>query len=165
MAEEADLSSFYNHICSCTSIVDKLKQKGQLTAFEEQRARSYLSLHEKKWPQEPAINDNAVLYLDSLSVTYLQHTGLLAKLKLAGLEVYISTRELEEVNGLLQYEQLSSEVNKIIETLRSSLASGIEHGRIKIGRMPEMDASEERKRVIIRLLQFMILLPTLKHSL
>jgi hypothetical protein len=145
MEEEADLSSFYNHICSCTSIVDKLKQKGQITVLEEQRARSYLTLHEKKWPQEPVINDNAVLYLDSLSVTYLQHTGLLPKLKLAGLEVYVSTRELEEVNGLLQYEQLSSEVNKIIETLRSSLAAGIERGMIKIGRIPEMDASEERK--------------------
>jgi hypothetical protein len=143
MAEDADLSSFYNLICSCSSIVDKLKQKGQLTAIEEQRARSYLSLHEKKWPNEPSINDNAVLYLDSLSVTYLQHTGLLAKLKSAGLEVYISTRELEEINGVLQYEQLSSEVNEIIEALRSSLAWGIEQGRIKVGRMPQIDDAEE----------------------
>jgi hypothetical protein len=145
MEEEVDLSSYFGHICSCTAIVDKLKQKGQLTAVEEQRAQSYLSMHEQRWPQESAISDNAVLYLDSLSITYLQHTGLLAKLKPAGLDAYISTRALDEVNGLIHYEQLSSEVNRIIESIRSSLASRIERGSVKIGRVPQIDKQEDRK--------------------
>src|SRR5713101_4582150 len=115
MEEVADLSPYYSHLCSCLAIVNKLKQKGQLTATEERNARSYLSLQEKEWPQQPEVSDDAVLYLDDLSVSYLQHLGLLEKLRPAGLEAYVSAREIEEVNALLRYEKLASKVNEVIE--------------------------------------------------
>lgn len=139
MEEEADLSSYYSNLCSCLSVVTKLKQKGQLTAIEERRARSYLSLHDKEWPYQPEISDNAILYLDDLSVSYLQHTGLLEKLRPAGLEAYISKQVIEEVNTLLSYEQLASKVSSVIEVIKKLLATGISGGKIKIGRMPQFD--------------------------
>jgi len=77
MEEESDLSRYYPYLCSCQAVVNKLKQKGQLTAVEERRAQSYLILNEKEWPSQPEISDGAVLYLDDLSVTYLQHAGVL----------------------------------------------------------------------------------------
>lgn len=143
MEEEADLSPYYPHLCSCIAVVNKLKQKGQLTVTEERNARSYLSLQEKEWPQQPEISDGAVLYLEDLSVSYLQHLGLLEKLRPAGLEAYVSTREREEVNALLSYEQLASEVNEVVDAIRSFLAAGIQAGKIKVGQMPHLDEAEE----------------------
>jgi len=143
MEEEADLSPYYANLCSCLSVVNKLKQKGQLTATEDHRARSYLSLHEKEWPHQLEISDGAVLYLDNLSVAYLQHIGILEKLKSAGLEVYISARKIEDINALIRYEQLSGEVNKIIEVLRSFLAAGIQTGKIKVNRISQVDKADE----------------------
>lgn len=145
MDEEADLSPYYLHLCSCSSVVDKLKQKGQLTATEESRTRSYLSLHEKAWPYQPEISDGAVLYLDDISVSYLQHTELLEKLRPAGLEAYVSERAIEEANALLRYDHFASEVSRVIETVRSFLAAGIQKGTIKLGQMSGVDQEEEPK--------------------
>lgn len=145
MNEEADLSLYYSRLCSCSSVVNKLKQKGQLTASEESRARSYLSLHEKQWPYQPEISDGAVLYLDSISVTYLQHTGLLEKLRPAGLEAYVSKSTIEEVDALLRYNHFASKVIKVIETIRNFLAAGISKRTIKLGQMPGLDQAEEHK--------------------
>jgi hypothetical protein len=145
MQEEADLSLYYPHLCSCSSVVNKLKQKGQLTATEESRARSYLSLHEKEWPNQPEISDGAALYLDDISVTYLQHLGLLEKLQVAGLEVYVSEGAIEEVNALLRYERLASRVIEVIESTRVYLAAGIKEGTVKLGHLPRTDEVEESK--------------------
>ena len=84
-----------------------------------------------------------MLFLDDLSVSYLQHTGLLEKLRPAGLEAYVSTRSLEEVNALLRYEQLTSEINRIIEAIRNFLAVGIQSRKIKVGQMPNLDQAQE----------------------
>jgi hypothetical protein len=132
MEEEADLSRYSSHLCSCAAIIHKLKQHGQLTATDERRARAYLSLHEKDWPNQPEIADGAMLYLDDLSVSYLQHTGLLEKLRPAGLDGYVSTSQLEEINALLRYNQLTSEVVGVIETIRKFLAAGIQTGKVKL---------------------------------
>jgi hypothetical protein len=145
MDEEADLSAYYSHLCSCSSVVNKLKQKGQLTVTEESRARSYLRLHEKEWPDQPEISDGAVLYLDDISVTYLQHTGLLEKLRPAGLEAYVSEGAIEEGNALLRYDRFASEVDKVIEAVRNLLAAGIQSGIIKLGQLPATEQGEEPK--------------------
>ncbi|MGE0821637.1 MAG: esterase/lipase family protein [Candidatus Binatia bacterium] len=143
MEEEADLSSYAPYLCSCLAVVNKLKQRGQLTTSEERRARSYLSLQEKDWPHQPEIADNAVLYLDDLSVSHLQHLGLLEKLQPAGLVAYVSTRGIEEINALLRYEQLTSEMSTVIERIRSFLQTGIRTGRVKLGQMLNFDEAKE----------------------
>ena len=134
MQEEADLSLYSSSICSCLSVVKKLKQKGQLTEAEEELAYSYLNLHDTGWPHEPEIADNAVLYLDDLAVNYLQHTGLLEKLRTAGLKAYISEREDEESNALLRYDQLSNQIHKTIDNIKSFLETGIKTGKIELGK-------------------------------
>ena len=81
MEEEADLTAHAAVLSSCQSVVDKLRQKGQITAEEEKKARAYLQLHEKPWPNQPEIADGAILYLDDLAITYFLHLGILRKTK------------------------------------------------------------------------------------
>jgi nucleoside phosphorylase len=143
MEEEADLSAYYTCLCSCMAIVDKLKQKGQLTVSEEKKARSYLKLQEKDWPHQPELPDGAILFLDELSTTYLQHTGLLGKLKAAGLEAYVAHKERVSLNTLLNYERLSEQVIAIIEAIRAFLAAGIETGKVKLAAAPVIDETDK----------------------
>lgn len=142
MEEEADLMAYYPYICSLSAVVNKLKQKGQLTTTEERRARSYFSLHDKVWPHQPEISDGAILYLDDLSVTHLQHTGLLEKLRPAGLNAYISAEKIKNINALLSYEELASKVETVIEDIRKFLAAGIQTGKIKLGKAAQIDDAE-----------------------
>ncbi|MDO9164000.1 MAG: hypothetical protein Q8N35_17110 [Methylococcaceae bacterium] len=144
MAEEADLSAHAAILSSCLAVVEKLRQKGQLTAQEEKRARAYLQLHEKPWPNQPDIADGATLYLDDLAITYFQHLGLLGKLKAAGLKAVVSQREVSETDALISYERTSEEVKDVIERIRTSLNSRIESGRARVNRRRNYDEVEEK---------------------
>lgn len=139
MNEEADLTAHASVVSSCQSIVDKLRQKGQITAVEEKKARSYLQLHEKPWLAQPEIADGAALYLDDLAVTYFLHLGILEKLKAAGFRPILSPREASEANKLISYERISSQVNDAIERIRSTVSSGIGSGKVAIGRSIRFD--------------------------
>lgn len=142
MEEEADLSAHAAVLSSCLSVVEKLRQKGQITADEEKRARAYLQLHEKQWPNQPDIVDGATLYLDDLSITYFLHLGLLGKLKASGFRAVASPREVSETAALISYERISDEVKEVIEGIRASLNSRIESGQVRVSRSLNFAESE-----------------------
>lgn len=130
MEEEADLGEHAERVCSCLDVVAALARQGQLTKAEEQRARSYLALREKPWPVAPTIEPGAVLYLDDLSVSYLQHLRLLGKIGPAGFSGIVPLGELAQGDSLVRYEELSARANAIIEDVRRALAGGLESGKV-----------------------------------
>ena len=144
MEEEADLTAHATVLSSCQSIVDKLRQKGQITAIEEQKARAYFQLQEKPWPNQPQIADRAILYLDSLAVVYFLHLGILEKLKTAGFRPIISSEKVTETNRLISYENISDEIKDAIERIRFALNSRIVSGRIKLDRRINADQTTDR---------------------
>jgi hypothetical protein len=135
MEEEADLSEHAPVLSSCLSVVEKLRQKGVITANEEQKARAYLNLRENPWPNQPSIVDGATLYLDDLAISYFLDLKLLGKLKDAGLTVVASPSEVSEGNALISYESISDDARNVIECIRASLNSRIDSGQVKVGRM------------------------------
>lgn len=148
LMEEADLTQYANILCSCQSIVDMLRSKGQITVEEAKKAYDYLQIVEKPWPNQPIISENAVLYFDGLAITYLQHLGLLEKIKAAGVRSIVSPRELSESNELTSYECISVQITDAIEQIRSSLISRIDSGKIKIGRVQKRDELAEKSALI-----------------
>ena len=144
MMEEADLSNFRDVVVGCLAVVDKLKEKGMLTVEEERRARIYLSSQGNDWPHQPEIKDNATLYLDDAVVSQLRHAGLLSKMRPAGLNVFVSSREIREATALIGYEQLGASVIRVLDRLRAWLAEGIQAGKIKVGRA-RVDEDEENR--------------------
>ncbi|MGO9768507.1 MAG: hypothetical protein ACLPSW_02920 [Roseiarcus sp.] len=137
MEEEADLSAFFACLCSCQAIVRTLKARGFLTIEEETRANDYLTLHERPWPSDPSPPVGSVLYLDGLSVTYLQTVGVLVKLREAGYTIYIHQRIESEALALMEIETLAVDQIEYLEKLRCALASGLATGKIRL--MPAFD--------------------------
>ena len=135
MEEEADLTAHASVLSSCLALVDKLRQKGELTVEEEKRAHAFLQLNEKPWPDQPEIADGAILYLDHLAVTYFLHLGILDKIKAAGLEPIVSASEINEASALIGYESISDEVQQAIERIREVVSPRIQCGEIKMGRL------------------------------
>jgi len=136
MDEKANLDQHKKCLCSCNALIDKLKQKGQLTTAEEKSARTYLSMHEKRWPDEPEIKDGAILFLDTITIDYLQHLKLLRKLKPAGLTAIVSAVETNEIKTLFRYAGLLKSTGKIIDDLRRMLAEGIANGKVNLCPLP-----------------------------
>ena len=145
MEEEADLSAYADIICSCQSVVTKIKAKGLLTSGDEERARSYLKLHERPWPAEPYIPDGAELYLDDLSVTYLRTVGILEKLHAAGISAYITENADTDANRLIALEALADRQLEVIESTRQSLAVGLSTGCMRAARSREAGADDPIK--------------------
>jgi hypothetical protein len=141
--EEADIAGYEKNICSCSSVIDRFVAKGLLTRPEEEKARDYLNLTERRWPDEPVINDLTEVYLDDVSVAYFHAMGVLDKFKAAGLKAYITQTEDSEANGLLALERLEDQQLKYIEDIRSVLASGIQTGRVRLGRINNETPSDD----------------------
>lgn len=132
MEEAADLSNYADHLCSCAEVVTALVQRGQLTQAEEQRARSYLKLHETPWPTAVPVRPGARLYLDGLSVTYFQHLGILRKLRDAGFAAIVLPTDIDQSDNFVRYEDLSRRALSIIDDVRQSLAVGIASGKVAL---------------------------------
>ena len=144
MEEEADLAAHAAVLSSCQAIVDKLRQKGQITAEEESRTRSYLQLNEKPWPNQPEIADGAILYIDGLAIKYFLHLGILGKLHGAGFRPIVSPNTVSETDKLISYGSIAGKVEEIIEQIRSAINSRIESGKIKVGRRTHINQPTER---------------------
>jgi hypothetical protein len=142
MEEEADLGTHLDYVCSCGDVVDALVRQSQLTQAEEQHARAYLSLHEKPWPSPKVIESGAVLYLDELTISYLQHLRLLSKLQPAGFTAIIPGSEVTQGNKFVRYENLVTRATTVIENIRRCLSDGIANGKVSLA--PAVKDTDER---------------------
>ncbi len=148
MEEEADLSQYRTSLCGCREVVEKLRSTGAITAAEERKALSYLALQEKPWPHRPVIEDGAVLLMDDLAVTYLQHLGLLGKVRSAGLRAIVSNKINAEADQLIRYAANIGQVSEVLGRLRRWLSEGIRSGKVRVGPRPrEVDGDEEEVRM------------------
>ena len=146
MREPADLSPYEPYFCSTFVVVEKLAQNGILTTQEAEDARAALNLREERWESESPIADNAVLYLDDLTVSHLQFLGLLSKLHRANVTAVVSPSELEEADALISYDVKSADVVSTVERLRLRLRECIESKKVRLGtaiRVDSEDGSEE----------------------
>jgi hypothetical protein len=142
MMEEADVSEFAGNLTSCFAVIDCMKLRGALTVTEEKNARAYLTLHVRRWPNEPMLGENADIYLDGLAVSHLRAAGVLSKLKLAGIKAFIDNPENEEADALMALQSLGSQQLEAIEKIRASLARGIASKRVRAVRTTNADDDE-----------------------
>ena len=146
MREPADLDPYKRYFCSTFAVVEKLAQKGVLTAQEVADAGAALNLREDRWDSESPIADGAVLYLDDLTVSHLQFLGLLSKLHRANVTAVVSPSELKEADALISYDAKSSDVVSTVDTLRLRLRECMESGKVRLGiaiRVDDEDSSRE----------------------
>ena len=138
MEKEADLTAHAGVLCDCMSVIRKLRQKGHITAEEERKASDYLRVREKPWPEEPEIEDGAMLYLDDLSLNFFLHLGMLEKLRDAGFRPFVSAKTVFRMDAILSHESVSSKIDAAIENIRAALNSRIKS--VKVAR--QLDADE-----------------------
>ena len=109
-------------------------RRGVLTGREARDACTALNVREVQWSSEPQIADDAVLYLDDLAVSHLQHLGLLSKLHRGGVAAYVSGSQVEEADALISYAERANEVVEIVERLRRRLREGLAGGKVRLGK-------------------------------
>ncbi|MCD2166238.1 esterase/lipase family protein [Comamonas koreensis] len=146
MKEEADLGAFAPYLCSAADVVNKLSNKGVLTAKEASEAHEDLKLRELSWPSTPEIADGAILYLDDVTVSHLGFLRLLHKLHRADLTVILPKSEIEEAHALIKHDAHSAMMVKTVDGLRTKLKFALETGKVCLGRENRIDDEYGPKR-------------------
>ena len=128
---EADVGPHQRLLVSSMAVVERLKEKGKITHTEEERARAYLALQERPWPNQASLPDGAILFLSDVCVAHLQHLGLLNRLHEANLAAFVSKGESEQATVLIEYDRVSTKVSEAIDRARRWLEKGLASGTVK----------------------------------
>ena len=133
LKDQADLSEYPDVVVSCQKLVEKLVERGRVTETKKIKALAYLALNEKRWSTEIEIHDRSVIYLDELSVTYMQTCDLLEVISDAGFKVFVSESCVEDMRRLLAYQRISEKMDIVVEDIRTFINSGVLRGKIEFG--------------------------------
>ena len=131
--QAVDMEAHAGVLRSCQSVIDALVVRGRLLTAAEGKARTYLTASEQRWPAEAAIPDGSDLYLDDLSVALLDAAGVLNQVHAAGFRVHVPEGVTEETAAFLELEAQSADIERVIEHIRASLATGIANGAVSLG--------------------------------
>ena len=131
--QEADLSDYSNLIAGCKAVVSALSRNGKITDRQERLANEYLSQQEQPWSHEVEIEDDAVLYLDQLAITYLAQCNLLDQLAEAGFKLIISEAAAREADWLVKNREDRDYATNLIEKIRSTLRYALDSHLVEIG--------------------------------
>ena len=132
MGEEADIGERAGVVVGCRRVVEKLREKGLLTAEAEEKIAACREFRESPGPEEPGVPDGARLYLDASAVMPFLRAGILGELKPSGFRVFVSPATVSETETLLRYEESFAEISDCMERVRSALRSRIVSGGVKV---------------------------------
>jgi hypothetical protein len=143
MEERAQLGRYEPYLCGCLDVLDALVRQGRVTQAEEQRAKTFLQLHETTQTEASRIAPGSVLYMDGVALSHLQHIRMLQKFEASGFTVMLASNELTEGNQRIRYEALTDRANNVIEHIRGVLADGIARDKVVLGSRARNEETED----------------------
>jgi hypothetical protein len=129
MEREAELQEYADYIISTKELAKVLYEKGMIDLEAFDRAHQYLSIHDHgRESNKGKFLINCPLYLDDLSLAYLQHVNLLNVVCNSDLELFVHPSTLAFQSELIEEDRggirLSDRLNNIRIILRKALENG-----------------------------------------
>lgn len=130
---DAEMSPYAACLTDMHTLLAVLHERGAIDQVAEETARRYLDLQDKRWPFAPRLDPNRPLYLDGLSLIYLQTLGLTEALLNTFSEVYIHAETEEEASALIEYDHHVADVLHIIDDIRHAVRRAYAAEKITFG--------------------------------
>ncbi len=132
LQKEATLGAYGDVLRSLVCLVDSLGLAGALDSREKQKARAYLSRVDQGWDGDANIPMGAVLLLDDLAVTYLQHLGLLTGLAKANYQLVIHRQLWNQANDFDALGNSGLRLRELLFKVRKFLAEGVRSRLVEV---------------------------------
>jgi hypothetical protein len=130
---DADMSAYAHRLCDMHTLLQTLVDLNVLDEATEKSARLYFSLQDSGW-RTPARPDIArPIFVDELSLAYLQHTRLLQPFLRTFLKVYIHPSTEEEATLFIEHDKNVTEVFRIIDEIRNAVRKANAANKIIFG--------------------------------
>lgn len=141
MDRNADLSLFADVLRSTRCLARSLEAIGASDAEKVETAELYLGRVDEGWPGDVLIpSPEVTLYLDDLSITYLEHVGLLEDLIRTGCRLVVHEQVRIEAESFEATRDAGDALRQVLVSIHDFLAPGIASG--EIGMLP---TSAERR--------------------
>jgi len=131
--DAADLASYADCLTDTPTLLRVLKARGAVDQTAADTAERYFNAQDSRWPS-PAVPDvHRPLYLDDVTLSFLQTTDLLDTVVECFDEVYVHAGTEEEALALLDHERHSAEVIRHIRTIREAVGAAAHKEKVLFG--------------------------------
>ncbi|WIG52198.1 MAG: hypothetical protein OJF48_003116 [Afipia sp.] len=130
---DADMAPYADVLCDMHGLLKALSDLNVLDEETEKSAKQYFNLQDKGWAAPVIPDPNSSLFLDGLSLVYLQHTGLWRTFLETFHTIYIHVSIEEEANVLIEYDHSVNDIMRIIDDIRNVLRRANSAGRVVFG--------------------------------
>jgi len=128
-----DMTPHRTHLCDTRALLRVLVQTGRLDERTEATARRFFDIQDEGWADGVDPDPSAPLYLDSLTIGYLQTVGLLNDVLATFDSVYVHEAVKNETIALLAYEGIGEQVIAVVDRIRRTLNDAYERDAIVFG--------------------------------
>ncbi|MFH0298429.1 hypothetical protein AAFX91_14535, partial [Bradyrhizobium sp. 31Argb] len=127
---EADMSLHASRLCDMHGLLKELSELNVLDQEAEASAKRYFDFQDRGWGSSVALTPDKPIFLDGLSLVYLQYTGLLQTFLQTFRNVFIHSSTEEEADVLIEYDRDASDVLRVIDDIRSAIRQAHAAGRV-----------------------------------
>ena len=141
--EMVDMNAHASVLTDTRAVLSFLSLSGKIDAAVTMSAQIYLEHVDAGWSGAPAVTATTKLYLDDLSVTYLDHVRILDPLTRSVGDVFVAEELNERTRETLRYAKHVHELLGAIDRIRVVLNKAIEAGKVKFSIRRTLDEGEE----------------------
>ncbi|NTV23690.1 MAG: hypothetical protein HGA85_04920, partial [Nanoarchaeota archaeon] len=150
---KADLREYQEIVLPIRAFIRLLNEKGYIDPALYKRSDDYLAIIDHAEAEAAPSNSlDGPLYLDSLSLTYLQYAGILQAVCISGLDMRVHHTIRQEMASLINAAQEGERRADILDKIRVTLRNALNEGQVIF--LPRK-ASSENNEHISTLAQFM----------
>jgi hypothetical protein len=129
LEETVDLSDYADVLADTQATLAFLT--GTIESSRKESASAYLAQVDKGWPTNPSIASTTTLYLDDLSVTYLDHVGILEAVTRSVAAVFVDREVSDNCEAVIRGAAHRGDQIGAVERLRAIINAGVEKGTIR----------------------------------
>ena len=130
---DADMARYSHRLCDMHGLLKALADLNVIDEETEKSAKNYFDLQDKAWPASVTPDPAHPVFVDGLSLVYLQHIGLLQAFLRTFPTVYVHVSTEEEANVLIEHDLNISDVLRIIDDIRNAVRRANAAGKIVFG--------------------------------
>lgn len=138
---DADLSAYQPQLADMHALLKVLTDLNVVDEDAERAAKQYFDLQDRGWAASAVPATAKPLFLDGLSVVYLQHTKLLPTVLRTFPNVFVHESTSEEAGILIEHDKHVAEVFRIIDDIRGAVRKTNAAGKVVFG--PRRNTQED----------------------
>lgn len=142
-SQDADLREHAPLFRSTIELLKSLKAHGAIDDLIYERGKSYLERNDQGWPHDSEIPAGTTLYLDDVSVAYIQWLDLWPCLAKAGFHLFVHPDKQGEAVALDQSDSNTQSVSKSFDAIRRFVQDGHSRKKVRSLRRPNREVGRE----------------------